>query len=86
MKSRLIAVAALAILMIPALSAAVSSRPGPYVSGFIGVSIPSDTDVTSYDFPDNETFNLKTAVGFRYPIAGSNLRASAGFKTGNIFL
>ena len=57
MKSRLIAVAALAILMIPALCAAVSSRPGPYVSGFIGVSIPSETDVTSYDFADNETFN-----------------------------
>jgi len=31
-------------------------------------------------------FNLKTAVGFRYPVDGSNLRPSAGFKTGNIFL
>ena len=29
---------------------------------------------------------LKPAVDFRYPVAGSNLRPSAGFKTGNIFL
>ena len=46
------------------------------------------------DIPENPersarnlmTLILKTAVGFRYPVDGSNLRPSAGFKMGSIFL
>jgi opacity protein-like surface antigen len=49
-------VVALIILAIPAVSPAAANRPGPYVSGFIGVSIPQNTDVT-YNQYGGSTFN-----------------------------
>jgi len=57
MKKRLIVFFALAILAIPAISSAMPPRPGPYVSGFLGVSLPVDTDVTSTRFAPIRTFN-----------------------------
>ena len=53
MKRSLVAVAVLTILAIPAISLAAPPRPGPYVSGFIGVSVPQNTDVTFTEFGGN---------------------------------
>ncbi|MFZ3208520.1 MAG: outer membrane beta-barrel protein [Geobacteraceae bacterium] len=57
MKKRLTTIAALALLALPGICAAISDRPGGYVSGFLGVSIPRNTDVTNSDFISNETFD-----------------------------
>jgi len=57
MKKRLIAFLALAILAVPAIGSAMPPRPGPYVSGFLGVSLPIDMDVTSTQFAPVRTFN-----------------------------
>lgn len=47
MKKRLFVIAALVTLIMPAICSATPPRPGPYVSGFAGISIPRDTDVTT---------------------------------------
>lgn len=39
----------MAALAVPSLSSAASQRPGPYISGFVGVTIPAETDATSFD-------------------------------------
>ena len=58
MKKRLIVFVALAILIIPAIGSALPPRPGPYLSGFLGVTLPVDTDVTSTQYgPGTKTFN-----------------------------
>jgi len=57
MKSRIIVVAALVILAIPAICTAIPARPGAYVSGFLGVSLPRDSNVTTSDLINNATFN-----------------------------
>lgn len=54
MKSKLIIAAAVAALSIPAVSMAAPVRPGAYVSGFLGVSMPKDTTVTAYDYLGNQ--------------------------------
>jgi opacity protein-like surface antigen len=55
MKRSLIAIAAVAALMIPAICSATPPVPGPYTSVFAGVSIPENSNVTTNDFGD--TFN-----------------------------
>ena len=58
MKKRLIVFFALAILAIPTICAAMPPRPGPYVSGFLGMSLPVDMDVNSTQYgPGAKTFN-----------------------------
>ena len=57
MKRHLLVVAAVAVLMIPAICAATPPVPGPYTSVFAGVSIPDNSNVTTYDAYLNETFN-----------------------------
>jgi opacity protein-like surface antigen len=58
MKRNLFVVVVLAILAIPAVSLAAPPRPGPYVSGFFGVSVPQNTDVTFTQFGTTvDTFN-----------------------------
>jgi len=57
MKAILIAVATLVTLIIPVVCAATPIRPGAYMSGFIGVTVPNDTMVTTDDFIANTTFN-----------------------------
>jgi opacity protein-like surface antigen len=59
MKKTLFVIAALVALAMPAICTATPLRPGLYVSGFAGVSVPEDTDVTTTDFFNNETFNDK---------------------------
>ena len=47
MKKKLIAFATLVTVSFPAICLAIPPHPGPYVSGFFGVSVPINTDVTS---------------------------------------
>jgi len=56
MKAYSIILLVIASLLTPAICSATSARPGGYVSGFIGVSVPSDTTVTTDDFVLNNTF------------------------------
>ncbi|MBT1075100.1 outer membrane protein [Geobacter grbiciae] len=67
MKRILIAAAAIAIWGMPAMSQATPARPGGYFSGFLGVSIPRDADVSGTDsgtsFNDRVEFDPGIAVG-----------------------
>lgn len=47
MIKKLLAAVLLTMFAVPSLSHAASYRMGPYVSGFVGVAIPSDTDSSS---------------------------------------
>ena len=72
MKKRLIVFVALAILAIPAIGSALPPRPGPYVSGFLGVSLPVDTEVTSTQYgPGIKTFNDRIEFDPSISIGGS---------------
>lgn len=59
MKNRIIIAVTLAALVIPALCWAIPARSGGYASGFLGISLARDSDVTSSDFVNNATFNDK---------------------------
>lgn len=68
MKRSLVAVAVLAIMAVPVVSSAAPPRPGPYVSGFIGVSVPQNSDVTYTQFggdifKDNVEFDPSINIG-----------------------
>lgn len=47
MKRILIALAAISIWGIPAISSATPPRPGGYLAGFLGVNFPRDADVST---------------------------------------
>ncbi len=57
MRRTLIVIAVLTAVMMPAICSATPPRPGPYVSGFAGVSVPQNSNVTTTDFFNNTTFN-----------------------------
>ncbi len=57
MKRSLIVIAALAALMIPVICSATPPVPGPYMSVFAGVSIPENSNVTTDDYYNNNTYN-----------------------------
>lgn len=57
MKKYLIAIVAIVIFTIPSLGAAAESRPGPYLSAFLGTSFAMDTSVSGFDSFNNDTFN-----------------------------
>ena len=61
MKRSIIVIAVLVTFAVPGICLATPPRPGPYVSGFAGVSIPRDSDVTTTDFstPTPSNFNEK---------------------------
>ncbi|MBI1922579.1 MAG: porin family protein [Geobacter sp.] len=66
MKRRFAFIAVLATLSIPAVCSAVYEQPGAYVSGFVGVSVPRDTDVTTSNgttFNDDVEFDPGVYVG-----------------------
>ena len=56
MKTNALSLFLIVSLLTPAICSAASARPGGYVSGFIGVSAPRDTTVTTDDFVLNTTF------------------------------
>ncbi|MHB9097149.1 MAG: outer membrane protein [Syntrophales bacterium] len=78
MKKRVIVFVALAILAVPAISSALPPRPGPYVSGFLGVSFPVDMDVTSTQYvPGVQTFNDRVEFD-----PGINIGGAGGYDFG----
>jgi opacity protein-like surface antigen len=81
MKRNIVVIAAVAALAVPALSQATPIRPGPYVSGFIGVSGVSNTDATTNDFTTGTTFNDR--VKFDPSI---NIGGTGGFDFGVVRL
>lgn len=70
-----------AILAIPALSLAESASPGAYMSGFIGVHVPADADVSSTDFVAGKTYYDR--VDFD---PGLNIGAAGGYDFGIVRL
>jgi opacity protein-like surface antigen len=77
MKGKLFILVALAAFAIPAVGSAAPPRMGPYVSGFIGISLPQDTDVNSSSgiITDRVEFD-----------PGINVGASGGFDFGYVRL
>jgi len=63
MKRALTTLALLIVVALPDISQAMPMRPGPYVTGFIGATVPRrNDDVTTTDFSSNQTFNER--IGF----------------------
>ena len=78
MKKRFFVFFALAILAIPSICSAMPPRQGAYMSGFLGVSLPVDLDLTSTQYgPGAQTYN--DSVEFDPSI---NIGGSGGFDFG----
>lgn len=92
MKVKSIILAVLLTLAIPVVCAATPPRIGPYVSGFIGVSVPQNIDVTSFNFSTATSFadrvefdpsiNIGGTAGFDYGII--RLEGELSYKHGKI--
>ncbi|NTV48787.1 MAG: porin family protein [Geobacteraceae bacterium] len=70
-----------AICALPAICQADPGIPGAYVSGFIGVHVPGDTDVPSTDFLTNESFNDRVEFD-----PGINIGGTGGYDFGIVRL
>jgi opacity protein-like surface antigen len=82
MKKSLIIITALASLTIPALCAAAApARPGAYVSGFLGATMPTESSVTSSDFISGTAFDDRVEFD-----PGINLGGAIGYDYGTIRL
>ena len=82
MKKKLIAFPVLVILSLPAICLAIPPYPGPYMSGFVGVSALTNTDVTSTTFgPGATTFNDRVEFD-----PGINIGGAGGFDFGFVRL
>ncbi len=69
---KLFAFAALVTLFLPTICLASPPRPGPYMSGFFGVSFPMQTDVTSTTFgPGTTIFNDRVEFDPNINIGGT---------------
>ncbi|MBU5637037.1 outer membrane beta-barrel protein [Geomonas sp. Red69] len=74
MKKNLLAILVLTLLALPAAAMATPPRPGPYVAGFVGVTVPETVDATSFGggtvFNDRIKFdpglNVGGALGFDF--------------------
>ena len=72
MKRTFVVIAALTALAIPAICTAASARPGAYVSGFLGINVNPDANVTSTDFvPPPQDFNDRVEFDPNINIGGS---------------
>ena len=81
MKRSLIIITALVAFLVPAICSAAPPRIGPYVSGFAGISIPSNEDATTTDFDINQTFSEKIEYN-----PGIYLGGTGGFDFGFVRL
>lgn len=63
MKKSLLSFIALAFLAIPSLSMAAPPQPGPYVSGFLGATVPNDADVSSFNYNDKVEYDVGVYAG-----------------------
>src|SRR5512133_1061429 len=78
MKKSVIVFVALALLAVPVIGSAFPPRPGPYLTGFLGVAFPVDMDVTSTQFgPGAQTFNDRVEFD-----PGINIGGAGGFDFG----
>jgi len=82
MNTRLLT-AILALIAIPTIAAAAPSRPGPYVSGFLGVSVANDADVSTTDATGTPTLQYSDRVEFD---PGVFFGASGGYDFGMLRL
>lgn len=91
MKRSLIAVAVVVSFAVPAICPAAPIRPGPYVSGFLGVSVPQNTDATFTVF-GGDTFNDRVEFDPSINIGGTGgydfgfvrLEGELSYKRGEI--
>ncbi|MBV5339261.1 MAG: porin family protein [Deltaproteobacteria bacterium] len=83
MKVHFIVLAALIALAAPSLCSATPPRPGPYVSGFLGVSAPRDADVTGTYYDTDPYSPFKDRVEFD---PGINIGGTGGFDYGLVRL
>lgn len=80
MKKVLLLITVMFFLLLPALSWSASVRPGAYVSGFIGVSVPRDASVDSSQFAsDGSLLNATDEVEFD---PGINIGGTGGYDFG----
>ena len=70
MKRILFIVAAFAIFAIPSIASAIPPKPGPYVSGFLGVNVLQNTNVSGTDF-NSLTLNDRVEFDPSISIGGS---------------
>ena len=86
MKKRVFAFLALLTLAIPAICSATPPRMGPYLSGFAGVALTTDTDATGFDLDDRVEFdpgvNIGGTGGFDYGFM--RLEGEISYKQGEI--
>lgn len=78
---KLTIITATLLLALPSIGAAAEPRAGGYVSGFIGVSVPSDSDVTT-DYFDNSP-SVRDRVEFD---PGINIGGTGGYDFGYVRL
>lgn len=93
MKKKLVVFVALATLSLPMICLADPPRPGPYASGFIGLSLPMGTDVTSTTLgPGSTTFNDRVEFDTGIHVGGAGgydfgflrLEGELSYKNGEI--
>lgn len=77
MKRSIVIFATVAAFMIPSLCSATPPRPGPYVTGFAGISVPSDTEPTTNDYVTGGTFNERVEFD-----PGAYIGGAGGFDFG----
>ena len=73
----MIAAAIIIALAIPAVCLAAPPRPGFYVSGFLGATIPRDTGATTFDFVNGGQFDDQVEFD-----PGFNIGGAAGYDFG----
>ncbi|MHB8056724.1 MAG: outer membrane protein [Desulfuromonadaceae bacterium] len=81
MNKLLIIFTAVISLTIPTLSAAMSPRQGPYISGFFGTCVLGDADVSSYDYREEISFDDRAEFA-----PDVNIGGTAGFDYGAVRL
>ena len=81
MKTILIHFFVFAVCALPAVCLADSGIPGAYVSGFIGVHVPIDTDVPSTDFITNISYDDRVEFD-----PGINIGGTCGYDFGVVRL
>ncbi|TGU71717.1 porin family protein [Geomonas terrae] len=86
MKKTTLAILVAASLALPAMASAAPFRQGPYIGGFVGVTIPDKTDATSYSggsvFNDRISFQPGVNVGgvMGYDFGGVRFEGEISYK------
>lgn len=81
MKRALVAIAILSTLAVPAISPAAPAYPGPYMSGFLGINVNSDTNAAGTDFFFNKDFDDRVEFD-----PGISVGGTAGYDFGIVRL